>query len=179
MLATYSPATDLEELYSSSSMHPFGQQGRYHQLQQHDAQSIVLHTATPGSYPHYPISHGPAESPEEIQRRAIFAQRRAWMKRVAEWIAQTEMTGNYKPQRLDSIPEIMEEPQTSCEEVLYVASPPPSPSVPLYPFANSAGTLHTSSSSSASSSGISAKSLKRSSHGRASSLESISEEVEE
>jgi len=175
MLLTHSLTADLEELYSSSSMHPFSQQGRYHQLQQRDAQSIVLHTATPGDY--YPVSHGHAESPEEMQRRAVFVQRRAWMKRVAEWIAQTELTGHYKPQRLDSIPESMEESQTSCEEVLYVASPP-SPSAPLYPFANPAGTVYTSSSASSSSSS-SGKSWKRLSHGRTSSLESISEEAEE
>jgi len=179
MLATQTATP--EEIYSSSIHHPFYQQGgQYHQLQQHDAQSIMLPTSTPDQYPYHPygdpqqLQH--IESSEEMQRLANFLHRREWMKRVAEWIAQTEMTGNHKPQRLDSIPEATEDIRTSGEEVLYVASPP-SASTPLYPFANP---VYMSSSPSSSSSSLSsAKSSRRLSHGRTPSLESISEEAEE
>lgn len=191
-----------DEIYSSSAsmMYPFyhTQQpqldGQYSQLQKHDAQSIGLQP--PIIYSTSPVSAN-GETAEEMHRR----MRREWMKRVAEWIAQTQGVGSDTPHKvsrissisqyfeltklhaqLDSIPETAEEPNygSSCEEVLYVASPPGAAGSP-YGYAGSAFTSSSASSSSSSSSNSwsSAKSLRRLSHGRTCSLESISEEAEE
>lgn len=72
--------TNDQEIYSTAStMYPF-YHNQYSQLQQHDAKSIVLQQPTTL------YSSSPAESANEMHSR----MRGQWMKRVAEWIAQTQ-----------------------------------------------------------------------------------------
>lgn len=185
-----------EEIYyssppSSSSLYARSPMNKRYQSSRLDSQQLL-----PPEYPRtYYRDHDPyrrssadgkyIDSIEEMEGNAEFVQRREWMKRVAEWIAQTETMANYKPEHLDMIPEAREETLASSEVVLYVASPPsasvsPSPYGLIYtPSLSSSSSCSSSSSSPSSPPGGSLKNLKKTSHQRTSSLESISEEVEE